>query len=261
MSGLGTGEIGRLLARAAPTPLDIEGFRRAAVLVPLLDAPEGPGLLLTVRAAGLRSHAGQIAFPGGRLEPDEDAVEAALRETLEEVGLVVRPEAVIGRLDDQPSPFGFVATPVVASVPWPQELRPNPYEVAETFVVPLAELRAVVPVSEVRHAWGAPRRLYHYGWRGRDIWGFTGNVVKNLLDALDQGQAHPDASGPAHPDATRQAHPDASGPAHLDARSDADGDAGGDAAGGRCGERDADGQARGATTADSEADGDGNLVG
>lgn len=249
MSGLGTGEIGRLLARAAPTPLDIEGFRRAAVLVPLLDAPEGPGLLLTVRAAGLRSHAGQIAFPGGRLEPDEDAVEAALRETLEEVGLVVRSEAVIGRLDDQPSPFGFVATPVVASVPWPQELRPNPYEVAETFVVPLAELRAVAPVSEVRHAWGAPRRLYRYGWRGRDIWGFTGNVVKNLLDALDQEPAQPDASGQARPDA------------RSDEGGTAAGDAGGDASGVRGGERGADGRAGGATSAGRQADGDGNLVG
>lgn len=173
------------LAAFVPTDLDIDGFRRAAVLVPVLDADDGPSLLFTVRAAGMRSHAGQIAFPGGRIEEGEDLVAAALRETLEETGLDVDAGSVLGRLDDQPSPYGFVATPIVALIPWPQPLRPNPYEVAETFVAPLASLRSVVPVSEVRTSAGLARRLYHYGWRGRDIWGFTGNVLKNLLDALD----------------------------------------------------------------------------
>lgn len=164
--------------------LDIPGFRRAAVLVPILDAPSGPQVLFTIRAAELRSHAGQIAFPGGRLEPGEDSVAAALRETFEEVGLVLGPANVLGELGDHPSPFGFVATPVVARVPWPQDLAPDPGEVAATFEVPLADLLAIEPTSEERQLLHYRRNLYSYRWHDHDIWGFTGNVVKELLDVL-----------------------------------------------------------------------------
>src|SRR5690606_15769393 len=101
-------ELARRLAAHAPRRMEIEGFRRAAVLVPLLDAPGGVEVLFTVRAAALKSHAGEIAFPGGRLDPGESHLEAALRETQEEVGLVVTPEQVLGRLSDHPSPAGHV---------------------------------------------------------------------------------------------------------------------------------------------------------
>lgn len=170
-----------LLEREA---LDIPGFRRAAVLVPLLDADAGPSLLFTIRSPSLRSHAGQVAFPGGRLEPGEDSVAAALRETFEEVGLELGRGAVIGELGDHPSPFGFVATPVVARVRWPQPLTPDPDEVAATFEVPLADLLALEPTSEERQLLHYRRRLYSYPWRGHNIWGFTGNVVKELLDVV-----------------------------------------------------------------------------
>lgn len=173
------------LERHVPRALDIDGFRHAAVLVPLLDAPGGLELLLTVRSAALRSHAGQVALPGGRLEDGETFTEAAVRETYEEVGIGVAPDAVIGQLSDHPSPAGFVARPVVAIVPWPQPVRPDPAEVAEVFTVPLAELRAIEPRSEVRELRQFRRRIYFYRWHERDIWGFTGNVVKDLLDVLD----------------------------------------------------------------------------
>ncbi len=173
------------LRAAAPVPLELPGFRRAAVLVPLLAAPDGWQLLLTVRSSALANHAGQIAFPGGRLEEGEDVVGAALRETHEEIGLRLDRDAVLGPLDDLPSPAGYVATPVVATVPWPQELRVNPNEVAEAFTVPLAALAGIRPTSEERMLRAMARRIYSYAWRGRTIWGFTGNVVKNLLDVLD----------------------------------------------------------------------------
>lgn len=185
-SGLSLERVSRALAASTPRTLDIPGFRRAAVLVPLVEEAGGLSLLLTVRSATLRSHAGQVALPGGRLEPGEDAVAAALRETREEVGLEVPREAVLGELSDHPSPAGYVARPVVAHVAWPQELSPDPGEVAETFLVPLDELRATPPRSEVRQLKeGTRRRIFFYRWRDKEIWGFTGNVIRNLFDVID----------------------------------------------------------------------------
>ena len=109
---------------------------------------------------------------------------AAIRETREEVGLVVRPEDVVGRLSDHPSPAGYVATPLVAVLDWPQALETDPNEVAETFTVPLADLAAISPSSRVGELLKYRRRIYSYPWQGRNIWGFTGNVVRDLLTAL-----------------------------------------------------------------------------
>lgn len=181
--------VSRALASYTPRTLDIPGFRRAAVLVPLIDDGGHLSLLLTVRSATLRSHAGQVALPGGRLEPGEDSVDAALRETREEVGLVVPREAVLGELNDHPSPAGYVARPVVAGVPGPQALKTDPNEVAEAFLVPLDELRALPPRSEVRELkTGERRRIYFYRWRDKEIWGFTGNVIRDLFNVLDGRQ-------------------------------------------------------------------------
>lgn len=178
-------EVRRALARSRRRELDIPGYRHAAVLVPLLDAGAGLELLLTVRAATLRSHAGQIALPGGRLEAGEDYVQAALRETSEEVGLEVGPDDVIGELSDHPSPAGFVARPIVARVPWPQEVLLDPGEVAEVFTVPLDDLRGVVPSSQLVSMEQYQRRIFAYRWGARNIWGFTGNVLRNLFDVID----------------------------------------------------------------------------
>lgn len=159
-------------------------FRRAAVLVPLVDGSDGPELIFTVRAAHLPHHAGQIAFPGGGLEPGEDLVDAALRETREEIGIEVAREAVLGFLDDHPSPAGYVATPVVARIEAPFELELDRGEVEEWFTAPLVELAQIPARSELRRQPSFQRRIHTFQWRDRRIWGFTGNVVKNLLDVL-----------------------------------------------------------------------------
>lgn len=177
-------DLAERLARHEPRTLTIDGFRRASVLVPLLYGEDGVELLLTVRAADLKSHAGEIAFPGGRLDPGETDVEAALRETEEEVGLKVTEEQVLGRLSDHPSPAGYVATPIVASVPWPQELTLNPGEVDAAFTVPLAELAAIEPRTQVAELSKYRRLLYAYPWGEYLIWGFTGNVVRDLLEVV-----------------------------------------------------------------------------
>lgn len=181
------------LASRPPRRLEIPGFRPAAVLVPVLQAETGLGLLFTVRGEMLSNHAGQIAFPGGGLDPGESVREAALRETWEEIGVRVTPDSIVGELPDHPSPAGFVVTPVVAVVPWPQPLRPNPDEVAEIFSAPLEELGTIVPRWEERVLQGLHRRIHFYAWGERLIWGFTGNVVKDLLDVVEAG-----GTGEAH---------------------------------------------------------------
>src|SRR5690554_124198 len=182
-------ELRRRLAAAEPRALEIAGFRRASVLVPLLYGPGGVELLFTVRAARLKSHAGEIAFPGGRVDPGETHLEAALRETEEEVGLSVSEEQVLGRLSDHPSPAGYVATPIVAQLPWPQEMTLNPAEVDAVFTVPLAELAAIEPQTRVAELDRYRRLLYSYPWGEYLIWGFTGNVVRDLLEVLTEDDA------------------------------------------------------------------------
>lgn len=177
-------DVRRALAEPAARGLDLPGHGRAAVLVPVLDDPGGPALLFTVRAAGLSRHAGQIAFPGGRVEVGEDAIAAALREAHEEVGLNVDRGDVFGLLDDRASPFGLVATPVVARVAWPAALRVDAGEVAEVFTVPLALLAETQVLRETRTHEGGTRVLHRYLVVGRDVWGLTGNIVKDLLDRL-----------------------------------------------------------------------------
>lgn len=177
-------ELRRAVQGSTPERLDIPGFRPAAVLVPVLDGPGGLELLFTVRGYQLTHHAGQIAFPGGGVEAGETVEQAALRETFEEIGLELTESVIIGRLSDHPSPARFVATPVVAVLSWPQQLEPNPSEVAEVFSVPLPELAKIAPHWEERVLEGITRRIHFYAWGERLIWGFTGNVVKELLDLL-----------------------------------------------------------------------------
>lgn len=184
MSDWGLGDVRRAMALRPSRRLQLPSHRPAAVLVPLLHSPDGISLLFTVRAPGLRRHGGQVSFPGGRLDEGETVVEAALREAEEEVGLRVTPEQVLGTLDDRSSPYGLVATPVVAELPWPSALRLQDQEVAEVFTLPLATLAATEPLLLEVEFEGTVRLLHRYLVADRDIWGLTGNVVKDLLDRL-----------------------------------------------------------------------------
>jgi len=163
-------------------------LREAAVLVPLVSRPEGATLLLTQRTDHLACHAGQICFPGGRLEPtDVNATDAALRETEEEIGLTRDRIDLIGRLDTYVTRTGFRITPLVGVVRQPFEIVPDPTEVADVFEVPLALiLDAGHPKQHSRDIGGKPRRYYAFPYGNRDIWGATAGILVNLRDVLKQ---------------------------------------------------------------------------
>ena len=174
----------QVLSVYEPERIAIEGFRPAAVLVPLLKTEQGIELLFTVRSSALKHHAGQISFPGGRADEGETFVETAIRETHEETGLIVHKQNVLGFLDEHPSPAQYIVTPVVALLDWPQALHLNKHEVAEVFTAPLTALLNLDPGSEERQVKAFSRRLHYYHYGERVIWGLTGNVLKRLLDLV-----------------------------------------------------------------------------
>ena len=132
------------LARFERRRIDDPAMRRAAVALVVVrgDKPDDAALLLTKRPENLRRHGGQFALPGGRLDEGETETAAALRELDEELGLLLRPDAVIGYLDDYPTRSGFRITPVVVWADESTELRPDPEEVARVFSIPFADLES-----------------------------------------------------------------------------------------------------------------------
>ena len=133
--------IKRNLALREAASLHAPGLKRAAVCLILTDdGAGGAALVLTLRAKHLSAHSGQYALPGGRVDEGEGVVEAALRETREEIGLELAPEAILGWLDDYPTRSGYLITPIVVWAPEDAAMRANPAEVAAIYRVHLAEL-------------------------------------------------------------------------------------------------------------------------
>jgi len=164
---------------------DFEAITPAAVLVAVVDRPE-PTVILTVRPETMRRHAGQIAFPGGRIDPGDDGpVAAALREAEEEIGLPPDAVEVIGLADCYRTVTGFEVTPVVGVVPPGLSLTPHPGEVADVFEAPLHYLlqprHQVVRTAMWR---GRERSYYEIDYEGRRIWGATAAMIVNLSRRL-----------------------------------------------------------------------------
>ncbi len=156
----------------------------AAVLIAVTDRPE-PGVILTVRREHLRTHAGQIALPGGRVDPGEAPVAAALREAQEELALDPSAVDVIAPLEEYRTVTGYSVTPVVGVVPPDLSLTPHDHEVADWFEAPLAHL------LDSRHHQletavfaGRDRRYWQIEWDGRRIWGATAAMIINLSRRL-----------------------------------------------------------------------------
>ncbi len=156
-------------------------LRAAAVLVPIVEREDGPTMLLTRRSAHLADHAGQISFPGGRLEAGETPVEAALREAEEEIGLDRSFVEVAGYIDAHETVTGFHITPVVAFVRPGFSLAIDPREVAEAFEVPLDFL--FDPANHQEHSRSykdTTRRYYAMPYGEYYIWGATARILVNL---------------------------------------------------------------------------------
>lgn len=194
-------------ARPART-LAIDGFRPAAVLVPLLRRPEGPSLLFTRRTDRVPTHKGEISFPGGGAEDGEDAIATALREAREEVGLDPARVEVLGTMDAVPAVSFYVVTPVVAAVADPPDaFTPEEFEVGEPFEVPLARLldparrsftlwdpevgpealRTAVRLARLAFEELDPVTGHHRIWSfdagpDRNVWGLTAHILKVLLE-------------------------------------------------------------------------------
>lgn len=173
--------------------LDPDGFaapgeapRAAAVLVPVIMHPDGPSILLTERAHGLRQHAGQIAFPGGRVDPEDSSpLHTALREAQEEIGLAPSAVRPLGFLDAYLSGTNYLVVPVIGIVRPGFTLSLNPHEVAHAFEAPLAFL-----MDEGNHQLhsrefrGQLRRFYAIPYRTHYIWGVTAGILRNMYEKL-----------------------------------------------------------------------------
>jgi 8-oxo-dGTP pyrophosphatase MutT (NUDIX family) len=180
------------LSRPPPEPplegdlpeLRAQASNKAAVLIAITDRAE-PGLLLTVRREHLRTHAGQISFPGGRVEPGEEPVAAALREAHEEILLDPAAVELVGALDSYRTVTGYLITPVIGAVPCDLPLEPHEHEVAELFEAPLSFL--LDPANLRRQSallQGRERHYYEIVWNGRRIWGATAAMIVNLSRRL-----------------------------------------------------------------------------
>ena len=172
-----------------PLPGDLPELREsasteAAVLIAITDRDE-PGVLLTVRREDMRTHAGQIAFPGGRVDPGEDAIAAAMREAQEEILLEAAAVELVGAIEAYKTVTGYIVTPVVAVVPPDLPLEPHEHEVAELFEAPLHFL--LDPANQQRRSallQGRERHYYEVVWNGRRIWGATAAMIVNLSRRL-----------------------------------------------------------------------------
>ena len=161
-------------------------LRPAAVLCGVVERADGLHVILTQRPDTMKEHAGQIAFPGGKIdEADEGPVAAALREAEEEIGMPRSAAEVIGSIDHYETGTGFRVEPVVAMVDPDFSPRPDPREVDDVFETPLDFL--MDPSNLRRHSgeWGGRKRLYYaIPWEGRYIWGATAGMLKSLADRI-----------------------------------------------------------------------------
>ena len=177
----------RCAAFARLEPSDIAGLKRAAVVIALVDAKDNSGetaLLLTLRASSLRAHSSQWALPGGRCDGAETPAAASLRELHEELGLELKPDAVLGQLDDYPTRSGYLITPVVAWAADSAGLSPNPAEVRSVHRISLTHIEqadafdfVTIPQSE--------RRVIRFRHAGRFVHAPTAALIYQFREVLE----------------------------------------------------------------------------
>ena len=159
-------------------------LRPAAVLIAVTERPE-PGVLLTHRPETMTAHPGQVAFPGGKLDPGEDAIAAALREGEEELGIAPAAVRVIGTAPSFVTGSGYELTPVLGTIPPDLPIVPDPREVSAWFEAPLRFLLDQANhVQKVGMFRGHERPYTEIEWQGHRIWGITAGIISNLSHRL-----------------------------------------------------------------------------
>ncbi|MBI2209255.1 MAG: CoA pyrophosphatase [Deltaproteobacteria bacterium] len=174
-----------VLQSRTPRTLGEERLRPAAVLVPIQERADGDHLVLTQRAAMLSSHQGQVAFPGGRVDQEDSGpLQAALRESEEEIGIRPRDVRVLGQLDQVTAAADYLVTPFVGVIPFPYEFRLNPAETTAVFSVPVSALLDPERLRMEARPYLSSRRdpIYHFHYEGWDIWGATARIITQLLE-------------------------------------------------------------------------------
>lgn len=179
-------DLGRVVETEDEKYLGTSEFRAAAVLIPITDR-DRPGVILTQRPNWLRSHAGQVAFPGGKIDDsDADAIDAALREAEEELALPREHVTVLGEADTYFSGSGYRIVPVIGVIPPDLPLIANPQEVDDWFEVPLDFLLDPANLEKRQAIWqGQERQYYDMDWQGRRIWGVTAGIIANLARRIN----------------------------------------------------------------------------
>jgi 8-oxo-dGTP pyrophosphatase MutT (NUDIX family) len=166
-----------------PRPVLTAGLRPAAVIVPIQDRAGEHYLTLIERAAKLSAHAGEIAFPGGNItDEDQGALDAALRELEEEIGISRETVEIIGQLDQVVVASRYLVTPFVGMLVPPFNFRPNVEEVSALLSVPVAALLEHDSFTAVPRTDGRPGFIYHFHYGSFDIWGATARILKQLLE-------------------------------------------------------------------------------
>lgn len=174
------------IRRHQPTTFEPTALGEASVLVAVTDNPRAPAIILTRRALTMNSHAGEVAFPGGKKDvADADLLVTALRESEEEIGLPRALVQVVGQMSPLRSRAGLKVTPWVGIVPHDVQLTPNPHELDAIFHVPIAYLLATPPQHEHRVRW-MERDFVMPSWHyeGQIIWGLTAYIIADLLNVV-----------------------------------------------------------------------------
>ncbi|WP_159084611.1 CoA pyrophosphatase [Dongshaea marina] len=179
--------LSRFVLQQPPEPVHFKHFlpkRMSAVLIPIISRDERLSVLLTRRSETLRHHAGQICFPGGRCDPeDQDEVQTALRETHEEIGLQPQEIQILGKLPGRGTRTQFHITPIVGLIEQEYALRLNHTEVSEAFEVPLHVLRQQLPPFKKNHHLGPyPSFIWHHHL----IWGATAGLLEECLQLFSE---------------------------------------------------------------------------
>lgn len=185
------GDIKKILTRHKPDENDLTpGLKSASVLAPFYNAPGGLSLIFTKRTDHLGQHSGQISFPGGMRDPeDQTPEETALRETWEEIGVHPGDVEVWGRLNQEMTVTRFSVAPFVGLIPYPYTFEINTHEVERLIIVPLSTLLDPNNFSHDFFEWeGMSFKTYQYSYNGDVIWGATARIVNNLLTLLTTGK-------------------------------------------------------------------------